>query len=66
MLMHLSLNFRLAQSIERVLPPEESYFSSGIDVYKQSMENISSELSNISKFNGVIIQSWEDIGGMFR
>ena len=66
MLMHPSLNFRLAQSIERVLPPEESYFSSGIDVYKQSMENISSELSNISKFNGVIIQSWEDIGGMFR
>jgi len=66
MLMHPSLNFRLAQSIERVLPPEESYFSSGIDVYKQSMENISSELSNIRKFNGVIIQSWEDIGGMFR
>jgi hypothetical protein len=66
MLMHPSLNFRLAQSIERILPPEESYFSSGIDAYRDSMENISSELSNIRKFNGVIIQAWEDIGGMFR
>ena len=66
MLMNPALNFRLAQSVERVLPPEESYFSSGIDVYKQSMENISGELSKISKFNGLIIQAWEDIGGMDR
>lgn len=66
MLMHPSLCFRLAQSVERALPPEESYFSSGMDVYRESMGGISSELSNMSKFRGLIIQAWEDIGGMDR
>lgn len=66
MLMHPSLCFRLAQSVERALPPEESYFSSGMDAYRESMGGISSELSNMSKFRGVIIQAWEDIGGMLR
>lgn len=64
LLMHPSLNFRLAQSIEKALPPEESYFSSGIDGYGRSMKNIYGELSNINNFKGVMIQSWEDLGGM--
>lgn len=66
MLMHPSLTFRLAQSIERALPAEESHFSSGMDVYKHKMGVISTELSNIRNFNGMIIQAWEDIGGMLE
>lgn len=66
MLLYPSLNFYLAQSVERVLPFEESYFSSGADVYKESMENIIGTLSNIRMFRGVIIQAWEDIGGMVK
>ena len=66
LLMHPSLNFSLAQSVERALPPEESYFSSGMGNYKESMESISLALAGIGRFNGMIIQSWEDIGGMNR
>lgn len=66
MLMHPSLTFRLAQSIERALPAEESHFSSGMNVYKHKMGVISTELSNIRNFNGMIIQAWEDIGGMLE
>jgi len=66
MLMYPAVNFCLAQSVEKVLSPQESYFSAGTDVYERSMKDISSEFSNISIFKGVIIQAWEDIGGMLR
>jgi hypothetical protein len=37
-----------------------------MDNYKESMESISRALAGIGRFNGMIIQSWEDIGGMNR
>ena len=66
MLMMPFLNFRLAQSVEKVLSPEESYFSSGVKGYSGSMENICNELRNSKGFSGVIIQAWEDFGGMHK
>lgn len=60
------LKFRLAQSVERVLSPAESYSSSGFCSYSESMELISRELKKSKNFKGIVIQSWEDHGGMVR
>lgn len=66
MIMMPFLNFRLAQSVEKVLSPEESYFSLGIKNYSDSMGKICNALGNSKGFNGVIIQAWEDLGGMHK
>jgi outer membrane protein TolC len=60
------LKFFLAQSVERALPIEESYFSSGIESFGQNMDRIGKELSNNKNYKGIIIQAWEDFGGMVK
>lgn len=66
MLSHPGLKFFLAQSVERALPKEESYFLSGIENFGQNMDRICRKLSNNNNYKGVIIQSWEDFGGMLK
>ena len=66
MLSHPALKFFLAQSVERALPKDESYFLSGMESFGQNMERIGRELSDNNNYKGVIIQSWEDFGGMLK
>jgi hypothetical protein len=64
MIVNTSQYFCLAQSVERVLSPSESYFSSGEGLYRERMERIGRELSASKGFRGLVIQAWEDLGGM--
>ncbi|MCE5201712.1 MAG: hypothetical protein LLF78_04295 [Synergistaceae bacterium] len=60
MLMQPGLKISLAQSVEKDLPPEESYMSFGLERYKSCMMKISKRLINSGSFKGILIQSWED------
>ncbi len=64
MMINPSQHFCLAQSVERVLSPAESYFLSGEELYREKMDIMGRELSANRGFSGLIIQAWEDLGGM--
>ncbi len=64
MLLYPSLNFKLAQSVERVLPSSESYFTLERKLYRKNMDKITRELSMVRGFSGLIIQAWEDMKEM--
>ena len=63
---HPAMKFYLAQSVERSLGAAESYYPSGMGNYSESMEFISNKLAGSINFAGILIQSWEDYGGMVR
>ena len=53
-------NFMLAQSVERALPQSESYASSGMERFTDSMRIIDEKLSKRRNYIGVIVQDWKD------
>ncbi|GKS69903.1 Outer membrane protein TolC [Nitrosomonas sp. PY1] len=56
---HPSMFFSLAQSLEPVLGPENSYFRQSPAVFNEAMQQFNTQLQN-HNFSGIVIQSWQD------
>lgn len=54
------LDLAVAQSIEKVLPAEESRFRSGRKKSLAHWDGIAQSLRSVPGFKGIVVQSWED------
>lgn len=54
------LRFSVAQSFERTLPEEESYYNKGKASFREDMMKLHNSIKG-NNFNSIIIQSWQDI-----
>lgn len=52
--------FFLAQSTEKQLPAEESYYEGGLSEFTAAMNKISSILRAYRNFQGIIVQDWKN------
>lgn len=59
------LRFRLALSVERELPPSESFFKGGKKSFLEAVDFLQGELAS-SSFAGTVVQSWENYKEMAR
>jgi len=54
-----NLNFSIAQSVEPILAPEESYANRNREVFMQQMQKLGENM-DLENFTGILVQSYKD------